>query len=224
MIKTKRIILLSIFVEWALFGSYNGMSQVTQTYLNKAVLSATPVCDSLSRRIMSSHTVDSIVTYSSMELMTEVPFTTVYSHSGKQFEIVGEYVSVLQDSIFCIVEPSCCGNNIITYRWLNYSQQMDTIESVCEIMAYTTTNLCNPNIRWYPHPRVETMEELQLRSTFDVNDTEEDDELRQIGNVIFRASSSMLLYELGYNTHFEDWKLCAVQYAKNRYIIGWYKK
>lgn len=194
-----------------------------ETYVNKAILTNQLVCDSQTKHISLNNTIDSIVTYSSIELMTEVPFTTVYSHSGKQFEIVGEYVSVLQDSIFCIVEPPCCGDNIIYYRWLNYSQQLDTIESVCEIMVYTTTNLCDPDIRWYSHSRVETMAELQLRSTPDVNDIEEDEELRQIGNTIYVTTKPLSVYELGYSVAKSAWKLCAIQYG-SKILIGWHKQ
>lgn len=224
MIRIKKVLLFSVLIEWALVGSCCGMSQMIDTYLDRMILTAIPVCESQSKHILLNNTIDSVVTYSSMELMTELPFTIIYAHSGKQFEVVGECLSALQDTIFCIIEPACCGGNTMSYRWINYTQRLDTIGLISEVMVYTSTVIHGFNIKWYTQPRLMNVSELQMRSTPEINDMEEDEELRQIGNVIYQVADSTILYELGYNIRCSNWRLCAVQHVNNRFIIGWYKK
>lgn len=221
--RLKKLLLFSIFIEWALQGSCCKYPTI-DTYLDKTILTALPVCESQSKHILLNNTIDSIVTHSSMELMTELPFTFLYSRSGKQFELVGECMSALQDTIFCILESACCGGNTTSYRWIKYTQPLDTIESICEVMFYTTTDIHDLNIKWHSHPRLRNLTKIQLRSTPDFNDTKEDEELRQIGNIIYIAADTISIYELGYNTQDPNWRLYAAQYVNNRFMLGWYKK
>ena len=51
---------------------------------------------------------------------------------------------------------------------------------------------------------------------------EEDYELRQIGNVIEETSKTISVYELGYNKRQPSWRICAILYVDNTYLIGWY--
>ena len=55
-----------------------------------------------------------------------------------------------------------------------------------------------------------------------VNDIEEDYDLRQVGNIIYEGNSENIpLYELGYSKKQPSWRICAIQDAKNNYLIGW---
>ena len=161
-----------------------------------------------------------------MELQAESPFTFVYLHSGKCIEKVGEciYNSKRPESPFCIVEPPCCAGNVFEYHWMQYNQQQDTLEQVWLVWHFTTTEIHSKDIVWLASPKKKEIQHSQLRSEPIVNDTEEDEELRSMGNVIYENSSEKVsLYELGYNKKQPEWRICAVQYANNTYLIGWYK-
>ena len=195
-------------------------------YLNHDILTMPLVCESESKCIiLNNGAIDSIVTRSAMELNTESPFTFVYLHSGKCIEKGGEciYHSNRLESPFCILEPPCCAGNVFEYRWMQYNHQQDTLEQTWLVWKYTTTKIYNKDIFWYSYPKQKKIKHLILRSEPTVNDTEEDEELRQIGNVIYEGTSGTVsVYELGYNKKQPLWKICAVQYANKNYLIGWY--
>ena len=195
-------------------------------YLNHAVLTTPLTCESESKCIiLNNGAIDSIVTRSSAELNTESPFTSVYLHSGKRIEIAGEciYVSNRPKLLFCIVESPCCDGNLFEYHWLKYIQRQDTIKQVSRVLIYTTTELDKKDIVWHASPKKIEVFDLQLRATRIINDTEEDEELRQIGNVVYEEKSSPVsLYELGYSHEQPSWRICAIQDTKNNYLIGWY--
>lgn len=201
-------------------------------YLNHKVLTTPLVCDSASKRIiLNNGAIDAIVTYSSMEMEAESPFTFIFLHSGKQIHRAGEciYHSPKPDAPFCILDPPCCAGNLRQYYWLQYNPQQDTIEQVWEVRVYTTTDIYSKNIVWHASPRQKKIQHIQLRSEPIENDTEEDYELRQIGNVICEIESKIVLvYELGYNKQQPAWRLYAIQRTdtrrtKSNYLIGWYK-
>lgn len=195
-------------------------------YLNYKILTSPLVCESESKCFrLNNGVIDSIVTRSSMELGTESPFTFVYLRSGKCIERVGEciYHSNRLESPFCILEPPCCAGNVFEYHWFKYNQQQDTIEQVWKVWIFTTTDIHSKDIIWHALPKEVKVQDLQLRSEPMVNDTEEDYELRQIGNVIYKEDSKIVsIYELGYNKNKSTWRLCALLWAKNNYLIGWY--
>ncbi len=195
-------------------------------YLNYKILTSPLVCELESKCFrLNNGVIDSIVTRSSMELGTESPFTFVYLRSGKCIERVGEciYHSNRLESPFCILEPPCCAGNVFEYHWFKYNQQQDTIEQVWKVWIFTTTDIHSKDIIWHALPKEVKVQDLQLRSEPMVNDTEEDYELRQIGNVIYEEDSKPVsAYELGYNKKQPSWRICAVQNAKNTYLIGWY--
>ena len=195
-------------------------------YLNHKILTKPLVCESESKCIiLNNGVIDSIVIRSGIELNTESPFTFVYLHSNKCIEKVGEciYHSDQPESLFCILEPPCCAGNVFEYHWLKYNPQQDTIEQAWEVWVFTATDIHSKDIFWYTSPKEKEICHLYLRSEPIVNDTEEDDELRQIGNVIYKETSEIVsLYELGYNKKHPSWRICAIHNAKNRCIIGWY--
>ncbi len=195
-------------------------------YLNYKILTSPLVCESESKCFrLNNGVIDSIVTRSSMELGTESPFTFVYLRSGKCIERVGEckYHSNRLESPFCILEPPCCAGNVFEYHWLKYNQQQDTIEQVWKVWIFTTTDIHSKDIIWHASPKEVKVFDLQLRSEPIVNDTEEDYELRQIGNVIYKEEEKPIsVYELGRNKKQSAWRLCAILWAKNNYLIGWY--
>lgn len=85
-------------------------------------------------------------------------------------------------------------------------------------------DLFNPisNIFWNAHPKKIKILDFQLRTTPQVNDIEEDYDLRQIGNVIYKPGPEQVsVYELGYSKEQPSWRICAIQDAKNNYLIGW---
>ncbi len=194
-------------------------------YLNHKILTTPLVCETESKCILVNNGgIDSIVIHSGMELYTESPFTYVHLRSGKCIEKAGEciYHSKRPESPFCILEPPCCAGNVVEYHWMQYNQQQDTLEQVCWVRHFTTTEIHSKDIVWLASPKKKEIQHLQLRSEPIVNDTEEDDELRQIGNVIEETSKTVSLYELGYNKKQPEWRICAVQYVDNTYLIGWY--
>ena len=196
-------------------------------YTNYKILGSQFVCESGSRCIiLNDGMIDSIVTRSSLELNTESPFTFVYLHSGKCIEKVGEciYHSKKTKSQLCILEPPCCAGNVFVYHWLKYDLYQDTIKQVCEVAVYTTTKIYSKDIFWHAYPKQKKIPSLLLRSEPVVNDTEEDEELRQVGNVIYNETCShTLLYELGYSKKQPLWRICALQKAGNNFLIGWYR-
>lgn len=194
-------------------------------YLNHKILTTPLVCESESKCIIVNNgAIDSIVTRSGMELHTESPFTFIHLHSGKRIEKVGECIHYSKQSEypFCILEPPCCGGNVFEYHWMQYNQQKDTLEQVWLVWHFTTTEIHSKDIVWHASHPQKGIQHLQLRSEPMINDTEEDYELRQIGNVIYENSSEKVsLYELGYNKKQPEWRICAVQNIKNSYLIGW---
>ena len=214
-----------IFIALALAVVESGYSQ-SALYLNHKVLTTPLVCDSASKRIiLNNGAIDAIVTYSSMEMEAESPFTFIFLHSGKQIDRAGEciYHSSKPDAPFCILDPPCCAGNLLQYYWLQYNPQQDTIEQVWRVTVYTTTDIYSNNIVWHASPKQKEIQHIQLRSEPIVNDTEEDDELRQIGNVICdEDSKNVPVYELGYNKKQPAWRLYAIQWTKTDYLIGWY--
>ena len=194
-------------------------------YLNHKILTTPLACETRSKCLMLNNgAIDSIVTRSGMELHTESPFTFVYLHTGKCIEQVGEciYNSKQQESPFCILEPPCCAGNVVEYHWMQYNQQRDTLEQVWLVFHFTTADIHDKDIVWHASPRKKEIQHLQLRSEPRLNDIEEDEELRQIGNVVEEISKKVSLYELGYNMKQPSWKICAVLYADSTYLIGWY--
>ena len=193
-------------------------------YLNHKILTTPLVCETESKCIIVNNgAIDSIVTRSGLELHTESPFTFIYLPTSKCIEKVGEciYYSKQSESPFCILEPPCCGGNVFEYHWMQYNQQKDTLEQVWLVWHFTTTEIHSKDIVWHASPSKKEIQHLQLRSEPIVNDTEEDEELRQIGNVIEETSKIVSLYELGYNKKQPEWRICAVQNIKNSYLIGW---
>ncbi len=211
---------------------YQSMEEETyaqrELYLNHKILTTPLVCKTEPKRIIINNgIIDSIVVHSGMELGTESPFTFVYLHSGKCIESAGEciYNSQQPESPFCILEPPCCAGNLIEYHWFKYNQQQDTIEQVWKVSIFTTmdnTDIYNKDIVWHTSPKQRELQHLQLRSEPRINDTEEDYELRQIGNVIEETSKTVSVYELGYNKKQPAWRICAILYVDNIYWIGWY--
>ncbi|MBO4689540.1 MAG: hypothetical protein J5621_01565 [Paludibacteraceae bacterium] len=197
-------------------------------YLNHKILTTPLVCETESKRIIINNgVIDSIVIHSGMELHLETPVTYIYLHSGKRIYEGGEciYYSKRPESPFCILDPPCCAGNVIEYHWFKYNQQQDTIEQVWKVWLYTTmdnTDIYNKDIIWHTSPKQRELQHLQLRSEPRVNDTEEDDELRQIGNVIKESSETISVYELGYNKKQPAWRLCSLLWTEDSYLIGWY--
>lgn len=196
-------------------------------YINHKVLTTPLIGGAESKCItLNNSAIDSIVTRSSMELNTESPFTFIYLRSGKCIEKVGEciYHSKRPDSLFCILEPPCCAGNVYVYHWFKYYQQQDSLEQVSEVLVYTTTEIHKKDILWHTYPKQKEIPYMHLRSEPIINDTEEDEELRQIGNVIYEQySENVLLYELGYNKKQPSWRICAIKNRDNNYyIIGWH--
>lgn len=199
-----------------------------ELYLNHDILTTPLVCETEPKRIIINNgAIDSIVVHSKTELNLESPFTFVYLHSGKCIEKAGEciYHSNQLDSPFCILEPPCCAGNVIEYHWFKYNQQQDTIEQVWNVWIFTTmdnSDIYSKDIIWHTSPKQRELQRLQLRSEPRINDTEEDYELRQIGNVIKESSNTVSVYELGYNKKQPSWRICAILYVDNTYLIGWY--
>lgn len=196
-----------------------------ETYLNHKILTTPLVCQSESRRIiLDNDRIDSIVIHSSMKLNTESSFTFVYLRSGKQIEKNGEciYHSTGLETVFCILNPPCCDGNTSEYLWLKYDLGQDTIEQMSRVLIYTTTDIYSENIFWNAQPKKIKILDFQLRTTPQVNDIEEDYDLRQIGNVIYESGLEQVsVYELGYSKEQPSWRICAIQDAKNNYLIGW---
>lgn len=211
-------IIVTIFV----IGSGYGQSYI---YLSHNVLTTPLICEFESKsEILNNGAIDSIVTRSSMELNTESPFTFVYLHSGKWVEFVGEciYSSKQAESPFCILDPPCCGGNTFEYHWMRYNHSLDTIEQICKIVMFITTEIHREDIVWHATPQEKESQYIQLRSEPIVNDTEEDWDLRQTGNVIYNDMPlDLLFFELGYLEKQSEWRLCAVQIVKNKFRIGW---
>lgn len=218
-------IIIMFFIPFVFLFSKSCYSQ-GNIYLNHRVLNTPITCESASKFItLNNGDIDSIVTRSGVELHTESPFTFIYLHTGKCVEKVGEciYYSDRLEPLFCILEPPCCAGNVFKYHWFKYSLQQDTIKQVCEVSVFTTTDVHSKDIIWHASQKEVKVYNLQLRSEPMVNDTEEDFELRQIGNVIFEEESKTIsAYELGYNKKQPTWKLCAISWGKDSYLIGWY--
>lgn len=195
-------------------------------YLNYKILTTPLVCETESKCItVNDGAIDSIVIHSGMELHLETPVTYIYLHSGKRIYEGGEciYYSKRPESPFCILDPPCCAGNVVEYHWMQYNQQQDTIEQVWKVWIFTTTDILSKDIIWHASPKEVKVFDLQLRSEPIVNDTEEDYELRQIGNVIYKEEEKPIsVYELGRNKKQSAWRLCALLWAKNNYLIGWY--
>lgn len=221
--KTKKIFI--VLLALSIFESCYSQSNL---YLNHDILTAPLVCESESKCItLNNGVIDSVVTRSSMELNTELPVTFVYLYSGKCIEKVGEciYHSNRLGSPFCILEPPCCAGNVFEYHWFKYNQQQDTIEQAWKVLVFTTTDIHNKDIVWHASPKEMKVHDIKLRSEPVVNDTEEDYELRQKGNVIYEEGTKTIsVYELGRNKKRPIWRLCAIPWAKNNYLIGWYSR
>lgn len=196
-----------------------------ELYLNHKILTTPLVCESESKCIvLNNGAIDSIVTRSKMELNLESAFTFVYLHSGKSIDIAGEcvYYSKESDSPFCVLESPCCAGNTFEYHWMQYDALQDTIKQVFEIVVFTTTDIRRKDIIWHKSPKRNEIQHVQLRSEPLVNDTDEDYELRQVGNIIYSdIPSDTAVIELGYIEKQSEWRLCAVQMMKNRFRIGW---
>lgn len=217
---------IKVFFILLALSAFGNCSVQNHMYLNHKILTRPLVCELESKCFrLNNGVIDSIVTRSSMELGTESPFTFVYLRSGKCIERVGEciYHSNRLESPFCILEPPCCAGNVFRYYWLKYNQPQNTIEQVCKVVVFSTTDIHSKDIVWHASPKQKEIQDLQLRSEPIVNDTEEDIELRQKGNVIYKEDSKIVsIYELGYNKKQPAWRLCAIQWAKNDHLIGWY--
>lgn len=217
---------IKIFFMLLVLSAFESCYGQRDLYLDYNILTSPLVCESESKcTILNNEVIDSIVTRSSMELNTESPFTFVYLRSGKCIERIGEciYHSNRLESPFCILEPPCCAGNVFEYHWLKYNWQQDTIEQVWKVWIFTTTNIHSKDIIWHASPKEVNVYDLRLRSEPMVNDTEEDYELRQIGNVIYEEKLKTIpVYELGYNKKQSTWRLCAILWSKNDYLIGWY--
>lgn len=222
----------SICLGWTILFSISchSLSHDYKLYFNHSLLTTTSLCDHGHKcMVLNNGGIDSIVTHSSIELMSESPFTFIYLHSGKQIEIVGEciYYSNNAEQTFCILLPPCCANNTIEYNWWLYDFAIDTIKTICTISIFTPTDIWQTNIEWHSSPQEISVYGLQLRSTPNINDTEEDEELRQIGNVIWNTEPKDTCYELGFKKNDSQWKLCIVPTTTTshpHYVIGWYLK
>lgn len=204
----------------------HSISHDYKLYFSRSLLTKTSSYEYKFKRIIPKDgAIDSIVTHSSEELMTESPFTFIYLHSGKRIELVGEsvYYSDNAGQLLCTLLPPCCANNTIEYNWWLYDLPSDTIRVVCTITIFTPTNVWPTDLLWYALPKEISMSDLQLRSSPTINDTEEDEELRQIGNVIWNAEINGSCYELGYKKDNSHWKLYAVPttISRTHYILGW---
>lgn len=218
----KQVKILFIVLTISVAESCYGQSYI---YLSHNVLTTSLVCESESKcEILNNGAIDSIVTRSSMELNTESPFTFVYLHSGKCIEHVGECIfsSKQAESPFCILAPPCCGGNTFEYHWMQYNQLLDTVEQLCQVVLFITTEIHREDIVWHTSAHKRETQYLQLRSEPIVNDTEEDWDLRQTGNVIYNDMPlDLSFFELGYLEKQSEWRLCAVQIKKNKFRIGW---
>lgn len=171
-----------------------------------------------------SESFDSIITYKASFLKTESDFTIIYLCSGRKIEKVG-CVRCVKHNIICLYEPPCCANNINVYNWYKYIESKDSLLAFSTVFFYEPMKITESNICWNKKTVLRKADnDYFMRNMYVKNDTEEDYDLRKIGNIIYKIEKKQKYYELGFNKQNKNWRLCAAQTSdspNNNFIIGW---
>jgi len=171
--------------------------------------------------------IDSVIYYSTEQLQyAESCFSFFYCRGGNTLAIPGFLSDVQMRSgsyLFCIHDLPCCGGNTEHLTWYQYNIETQVMDTCCIVWYYVPEENYNFTISKHVRKKIANTK-YNLRSYPRVNDTEEDGELRQIGNVIDIIIPKTVFYCLGTITvKRQKWHIVAYQQEGNipSYLIGW---